>query len=77
MDQLFTWYSAEELKLANSPIKMLFLQRRAALTEAITQSLTTGLEVKKNCRLENANKLIDLISSKTPLVKGVRDHLAI
>jgi ATP-dependent DNA helicase RecQ len=77
MDQLFTWYSAEELKLATSPIKMLFLQRRAALTEAITQSLTTALEVKKTCRLENANKLIDLISSNAPLAKGIRDHLAI
>ena len=76
-DQLFSWFSADELKFTTSPTKMIFVNRRNALTAETLEEITAELEEKKASRLDNAAKLIDLISSNAPLDKGVRTHLAI
>lgn len=76
-EQLFSWYSTGAIKFSTSPGKMVFLKRRKRLTETALKKITASLGKKKTYRLDNATKLIDLITSDTPLDQGVRDHLAI
>jgi hypothetical protein len=56
---------------------MVFLKRRKPLTETALEKITASLEAKKDYRLENAAKLINLISSDIPLDQGVCNHLGI
>ncbi len=76
-ERLFSWYSSSMLKFSTSPSKMVFLKRRKPLTETALEKITATLDAKKAFRLENATKLIGLISSDIPLDQGVRNHLGI
>jgi ATP-dependent DNA helicase RecQ len=76
-EKLFSWYSSGAVKFSTSPGKMVFLKRRKPLTETALEKITATLEAKKDYRLENAAKLINLISSDIPLDQGVCNHLGI
>lgn len=76
-EKLFSWYSSGAVKFSTSPGKMVFLKRRKPLTETALEKITASLEAKKDYRLENAAKLINLISSDIPLDQGVCNHLGI
>ncbi|MDR3457149.1 MAG: hypothetical protein P4N60_06855 [Verrucomicrobiae bacterium] len=76
-EQLYSWYSSGVLKFSTSPIKMVFVKRRKPLTETALEKITATMDAKNTFRLENATKLIDLISSDLPIDQGVRDYLGI
>lgn len=56
---------------------MVFVKRRKPLTETALEKITATMDAKNTFRLENATKLIDLISSDLPIDQGVRDYLGI
>ncbi len=74
---IFMMYNQNEIKLVKVPVNVLNYSIEQDITDEIIQELYSSLELKMDSRLNNFEKLVSLIRSKSNPIKIIIDHLGI
>ena len=77
IENLFSWYTADRIKLNSAPIKMIFFRSKNEIGIKAINQICKELEERKNVRSENFSKLVQMIESGVKPEIGICEHLGI
>lgn len=74
---IFLMFNQEEIKLAKVPVNVLNYTMQKELTDELIAEIHDTLKLRMKTRLENFEKLVSFISSKSDPIKTIAEHLGI
>jgi len=74
---IFVMFNQNEIKLSRVPINVLYYTIDGALSDDVIEEIHDLLKDIMISRLENFEKLVEIINSRTDIVKSISSHLGI